>query len=99
MIVVDSAGTPHRVDRYDKTIQAAAREYGDGRYELLARADGVLFNPVDHPEIPRAKDPERGEAVFCLRACSRRAFDAYTQFLRSKNEVHRLIAQREFLDD
>ena len=103
MIVVDVGGTPHSYDEpHPPPVprdQIAARALASGRCEVLARADGTLFDPVEYPTVPQGWDRERGRRLFALRRCSRRVFDQYTQYLRSKNRAHLVIAQREFLDE
>lgn len=103
MMVVDVGGTPHFCDDPHPppvpSSEIAARALADDRWQVPARADGTLFNPVEQPTVPQTRDRERGQPLYKLRRCSRRVFDQYTQFLRSKNRVHLVIAQREFLDD
>ncbi len=103
MIVVDVGGTPHSCDDPHPppvpSSEIAARALSNDRWQVLAETDGTLFNPVEHPTIPQTRDRERGEPLYKLRRCGKRVFDRYTEYLRTKNRVHLVIAQREFLDD
>lgn len=93
-IVVDINGTPHRV--LLEELETYAYTEGKSHYVLVSN-DGELFNPLEKNHNRLKKDKERGCKFFNLSKCTKKCYEYYLSFLKSKNRVSLTIAQRSYL--
>lgn len=110
-IIVDINGTPHKFDSVGGTRPLKVREIlaqkimsqtdtATNRHKVLVSQQGILFNPTEPGiQINQVDRHHTGLFVYNLRRCSKQCYDDYTAFLRSKNKIHLLIAQRRFYDE
>lgn len=98
-IAVDINGTPHKIPKGSKTSFDVLAKWSGDRYFVLASAAGDLFNPLSIDNNIHQRDKERGGMFWELRVCSEECYQDYTVFLRSKNHVPHILAQRRFRND
>lgn len=99
IIVVDINGTPHDVEKGTDTGFKVFARWSGQRYLVVVSNDGDLFDPQDTNASVHKRDKERGGMFWKLKTCSQECYQQYTTFLRSKNRVHYLLAQRRFRND
>lgn len=97
---VDIHGTPHHRRKGKNTFndfKSVARQTKAAHFILVSR-EGVVFNPNDTSMDISKKDDIRGGLLFELQKCTRECYEAYKQFLRTKNKTHLVITERRFLN-
>lgn len=99
VIVVDINGTPHLIDRDQMPDFDVLARRSNCRCLVLASNDGNLFDPLELYADVRERDKKRGGLLWRLKSCSIACFEQYTQFLRSRNRTHYIVAQRRFRND
>ncbi len=98
VIVVDTNGTPHKVDGNAKPDFTVLARWTGNRYLVLASNNGDLFDPLSSDNVEK-RDRERGGMFWNMKTCSQECYQQYTIFLRSKNRTPYFAAQRRFLND
>lgn len=94
MILIDIDGTPHIVDNdTEKTFDVLAKST-QNRFFVMSSGDRDLFNPLDTSINIFKRDFERGEKFWQLRSCSKKCYEQYIIFLRSKSKTPYVLAQR-----
>lgn len=104
--VIDIHGTPHQYRSGDtlplslNDIVARRRNdiAGGGIFQILASANGELFNPLISGHSISKRDQSRGGRYFRLTKCSQDCYRSYVTFLRLKNRTHFVLAQRRLLN-
>ena len=93
IIVVDINGTPHKIADGTKIDSRVLAMWFGSRCSVMASNEGDLFDPLDE------RDRKRSGMFWRLQKCSRKCYDQYTIFLRSKNRTPYILAQRRFRND
>ncbi len=100
-IVTDQNGVPYEHNGADvcpaEKVLAKTGPIGGERPRkcwVLCGVDGHLFNPLAGDIYGRKRD---GHDVFSLKRCCSKCYLSYTEFLRSKNHTHFILASREFI--
>lgn len=97
---IDIHGTPHR-QRNGRYLlidfKPVARQTKMAHF-ILASTEGVVFNPNDIGMDRFGKDDIRGGPLFKLQKCTKKCYESYKQFLRTKNKTHLIVAERRFLN-
>lgn len=75
-----------------------AKNINNKEFFVLSDCHGDLFNTIDSTYRRQMKDTTRGKLKFNLIKCTKRCYDNYTRFLRTKNLVDFHCAKRSFIN-